>query len=146
MSASRSVPKRVLLIGLLFCLGGVLAIWEVIASALRSQLYLNLSVFLLPVGIGLLLGKPWGRLWADIWFVLGYLCCLAIAVMPFISQGNLQVRFFNHQVTGAAGIPYILGTTLFLAAFIGVLHKLLYTQRANEYFRKDGHGHPKGNR
>ena len=45
------MPIRILIIGLLSCLAGVLAIWEVIADLMQDHLNLNFAVFLLPVAV-----------------------------------------------------------------------------------------------
>lgn len=58
------MPKRVLIIGLLFCLSGILAIWDVLSGICQNRLSLNFAVLLLPVGIGLLRGRQRSQWWA----------------------------------------------------------------------------------
>jgi hypothetical protein len=60
------MPKRVLIIGLQFCLGGLSAIWDMLFGLFHSRIGFNFGELLLPVGIGLLRGKPTSKWWAGI--------------------------------------------------------------------------------
>lgn len=131
-----NIPKRIIIIGTLFCLGGVLAIWEVLSDLLESHINLNFAVFLLPVGIGLLRGKPRSQWWARIWIILGYLLCAFLVVVVFVAPENAHASWFEHEIRGPAAIPYVLLVLAILAVVFISTHKLLYSDRAKAYFNR----------
>lgn len=45
------MPKRIIAIGLIFVICGVLSILEVLAALTQSRIYLNFAVLILPVGV-----------------------------------------------------------------------------------------------
>ncbi len=45
------MPKRILIIGILFCLGGILAIWEVVSDLFQSRLNLNFPAQRPAIGV-----------------------------------------------------------------------------------------------
>jgi uncharacterized membrane protein (DUF485 family) len=131
------MPKRVLVIGLLFCLGGVCAIWDVLSALFRSCLNLNFAVLLLPVGIGLLRGKPSSQWWARFWIILGYVLCGLLVVFVPLLPGSAHATWFGTDLHGPEAVPYVIGMALFFAVLLFVLHKLLYSEKANRFFRRD---------
>jgi hypothetical protein len=128
------MPKRVLIIGLLFMLFGALAIWTVIEAALRNRIYLNFGVFLFPVGIGLLRGKISSRWWARMWIILGYLGIGLMIVLALASPQSLSASWFDAEVRGRRAVPYVIAAAAVLAAGLIVCHRLLYSPKANGYF------------
>ena len=128
------MPKRILIIGLFFCVGGILAIWDVVSAVFQSSLYLNFGVFLLPVGIGLLRGKPSSQWWARFWIIIGYLGCGLLVVVPVVWPGSAHVTWFDIQLRGPEAVPYVIGMGLFFAALLVVEHRLLYSEKANRFF------------
>ena len=99
---------------ILFCLAGMLAIWEVISDLVHSHLNLNFAVFLLPVGIGLLRGKPRSQWWARFWFILGYILCALLVVMVLVSPGNLACHpfAFNRDLSRVVVYGYLRRITI----------------------------------
>jgi len=132
------MPKRVFIIGLLFCLGGILAIWEVLSGLFQSCLNLNFAVLLLPVGIGLLRGKQGSQWWARFWIILGYILCGALIILVMLSPGSARATWFGTELQGSGAAPYVIGMALFFAVLLFVLHKLLYSEKANRFFRRGG--------
>jgi peptidoglycan/LPS O-acetylase OafA/YrhL len=130
------MPKRIIVIGILFCLAGVLAIWEMLSDLFRSHINLNFAVFLLPVGIGLLRGKPRSQWWARFWIVLGYLFCVLLMVMAIVSPQNAHASWFGKEIGGSRAVPYVLLMAALSAGAFMVVHKLLYSEKAKLYFNR----------
>jgi len=130
------MPKRIIIVGILFCLGGALAIWEVLSGLFQSHIYLNFAVFLLPVGIGLLRGKLRSQWWARFWIILGYIFCVILVVLAIVSPRNAHASWFGREIAGSQAIPYILLFSALLAVSLVVMHRLLYSEKAVAYFNK----------
>ena len=128
------MPKRIFIIGVLFCLSGVLAIWDVLADILQSHINLNFAVFLLPVGIGLLRGSLRSQWWARFWIILGYILCVVLVEMVIVSPGSSHVIWFGREIRGSSAVPYDLLFITLNAALLYVLHRLLYSEKAIAYF------------
>lgn len=133
-----SIPKRILILGILFILAGILAVWEVVSDLMNSHLNLNFAVFLLPVGIGLLKGKRSSRSWAKFWIILGYLLCGLLSVLAMVAPGNAHAYWPGHEVRGPAAVPYVLLFAALLALFLMVMQMLLRSDKANAYFNHAG--------
>lgn len=129
----RKMPKRVLLIGILFCLGGVLAIWDVVSDLSRGHIDINLAVFLLPVGIGLLKGKRTSQWWARLWVILGYVACFLLATA---SPENVTASWFGREMKGDAAVPYVVSVAVAFALALLVIHRLLYSEKAMAFFSR----------
>lgn len=127
------MPKRVLLIGILFCLGGVLAIWDVVSDLSRGHIDINLAVFLLPVGIGLLKGKRTSQWWARLWVILGYVACFLLATA---SPENVTASWFGREMKGDAAVPYVVSVAVAFALALLVIHRLLYSEKAMAFFSR----------
>ena len=130
------MPKRIITIGVLFCLGGALAIWEVLSDLVQSHINLNFAVLLLPVGIGLLRGKLSSQWWARFWIILGYILCALLVVLVIMSPDNANASWFGREITGSSAVPYVLVISALLAVFLVVIHKLLYSEKAIAYFNQ----------
>ena len=136
------MPKRILIIGILFCLGGALAILEVVSDLFRSHVNLNFAVLLLPVGIGILKGKKSSQWWGRFWIILGYIACGLLAGASIIWPENVTANGLGREIRGSEAVPFVLlGAFLFTIIFI-VLHKLLYSQTSKAYF--EGKSEPTG--
>jgi serine/threonine protein kinase len=132
----KTMPKRIIIIGILFCLGGFSAIWDVLSDIFRSHINLNFAVFLLPVGIGLLRGKPRSQWWARFWIILGYILCALSVVVVIVSPENAHASWFDSEIRGSAAIPYVLLMLALLAVALIAVHKLLYSEKAQIYFKR----------
>ena len=130
------MPKRILVIGILFCLGGVLAIWDIITDLFQSSISLNFAVFLLPVGMGLLKGKPSSQKWARFWVILGYIFCVFMTSFVIVFPESASVRLAEHEIRGPEALPYALSLIALLAISLVVIHKLLYSEKALAYFNR----------
>ena len=130
------MPKRILIIGILFCLGGLLAIWEVASDLFRSHINLNFAVLMLPVGIGILKGKKSSQWWARFWIILGYIGCGLLVLASLAFPENVSADFMGNEIKGTQAVPYtIAGAILFTALFV-YMHRLLYSEIAQAYFNQ----------
>lgn len=130
------MPKRILIIGLLFCLGGVLAIWEVASDLFRSHINVNFAVLLLPVGIGILKGKKSSQWWGRFWIILGYIGCVLLVMASLLFSSNVSADFFGKEIKGVQAVPFaIVGAMLFTALFM-TMHRLLYSEVSQAYFTR----------
>ena len=128
------MPKRILIIGILFFLFGLPEIWHTISHSINSspkRLMLSSNLlFTLPpliVGIGLILGKTWSQKWANGLIILGYLGCLLMIIFPTAST----VRLSGDQ--DLTGVSALLAKVL-LISILALIHWLLYTHKSDEYF------------
>jgi hypothetical protein len=130
------MPKRIIAIGLLFVICGLLAIWDVIAGLAHSKFNLNFAVLMLPVGIGLLRGKKSSQWWARFWIILGY-CAMGLLILLAIAEPqSVYATWFGTQVRGPSAIPYVICVATVFTGVLIVLHRLLYSQRSNAYFNQ----------
>lgn len=130
------MPKRILIIGILFCLAGVSAIWDIIFNLSQSHLNLNLAVFTLPVGIGLLRGRANSRWWARFWIVLGYIACGLFILLCAFDSGNARATFLDKTLSGPPALLVIYPVVVALAGILYAINLLLFSARSNEYFHR----------
>lgn len=128
------MPKRILIIGILFCLGGILAISEVLAALLQSHFNINFAVLMLPIGIGILKGKKSSQWWARFWIILGYIVCILLMGASIAFPENLTANGFGRHIEGSEAIPYVLSGTALFATMIWIVHRALYSNVAQAYF------------
>ena len=128
------MPRRILFVGLVFCVAGLSAVNDVLKSCSESDLNLNFAVLLLPVGIGLFQGKARSRRWARFWIILGYFLCVLMFLALVVAPGSLSYEGFGFQLEGAdARIPALIVLSL-LSAFLILLHRLLFSPKASRFF------------
>jgi hypothetical protein len=121
-------------VGALFCVAGVLALFEIIYSFSQNRINLNFAVLLLPIGIGLLMGKSGARWWARISIYIGYLL-LAISVLTAIfSIENVYFVMGDTVLRGAAAMPFYLFILMLIGALLTVVKRVLYSAKASEFF------------
>ena len=137
VGSPNKMPKRVLVIGLLFCLGGISSIWDMLSDLFQSRLSFDFGVLLLPVGIGLLRGKQSSQWWARFWIILGYILCGLLVILVPLWPGSASAMWFNTKLQGPEAVPYVIGMALFLAVLLFVLHRLLYSEKANRFFQRE---------
>ena len=130
------MPKRILVIGLLFVLLGVLAIWDIVEAAMHRRIDINFAAFCLPVGVGLLRGKASSQWWARFWFFVGYVAVVALICLALASPQNVHASWFEHELDGRRAVPWAIGIGLALGLLLVFLHCLLYSARATSYFRR----------
>lgn len=130
------MPKRILIIGILFCFAGVFALWDIISGLTRSHLNLNFAVFTLPVGIGLLRGRAKSRRWARFWIILGYIACGLLIVFSAFNSANAQATFFDKSLSGPPALLVIYPVAVALAGIFYTINLLLFSARSNEYFHR----------
>jgi hypothetical protein len=104
----------------------------------EGHLYLNFSVFLLPVGIGLLRGRARSQWWARVWIFLGYLVCALLAVLALFMPEAANVSLPGIELHGPAALPYLFTTVCLVAFTLHIMHRLLYSPKACEWFGTRG--------
>jgi len=134
---NREMPKRIFIIAQLFFLTGVYAIYSVVADLINGHLYINLGVFMLPVGIGLFKGKSSSRWWAKFWMILGYvLCALMMVMLSFGDSSSFSAEWFGRSFVGGDALPYGWSICFVCLATNIVLHKLLCSAKSDTYFEQ----------
>lgn len=132
------MPRRILIIGLLFCFGGLHAIWQMVSALMEVRLFLNFSVLMLPVGIGLLRGRASSRRWARVWIILGYAICALGAVVAVASPQAVTLSWPGLDTRGIPALPYAY-VCLFLASFsLYIMQRLLDSPKARAWFGTEG--------
>lgn len=127
------MPKRLAVIGILFCIAGVLAIWNVIVAFAHQSLSFNFVVLLLPVGIGLLYGRMWARRWANVAIVAGYFFCGLLVLAPLLWPSYSHVGLFRLHITGLQTWPYFVSAALLLTIIIYLVKRVLYSVTVTVY-------------
>ena len=138
------MPKRIVIIGILFCLNGLLALWGIVSNFIQSgsvmgELVIDTStvqVLSLPIGIGLLLGRQWSQWWARILIVVGYVFCIASIIVAVISPEKVYMSWFGQSFTGNGKVPLFLTLIVVLIIILVCMHRLLYSQKAKDYFNR----------
>lgn len=94
------MPKRVVVICLLLCLGGFFSGWQLSGLLLsaREQAWAWWPVIVvtggflcLPAGVGMLMGYRWGRALAVVAFSVGYLVCAAMLATPLLDMDLVRI-------------------------------------------------------
>lgn len=127
------MPKRILLVGLLFILGGLGAILNVVTSLIQGTININFGILLLPVGIGLLRGRYASMMWARFWCLLGMGACLLLAILALMKSENAKFIWFDQTIDGPAAVPYCLAGAAFFGALIFLVYRLLKSRQAEDY-------------
>ena len=136
------MPKRILIIGILFLLNGLFALWGIISEFIQSGSVLGelvittntVQVLSLPIGIGLLMAKQWSRWWARILIVVGYIFCITSIIVAIVSPEKVYMSWFGQSFTGNWKVPIFLTLTVLLTIILVCMHRLLYSQKADSYF------------
>lgn len=139
------MPKRIFIIGNLFCLVGFFGIWnlatdlyQLIMNVTQWNLDLSkiLAVLLLPIGISLLLGQAWAQWWARLSIVVAFVFCLVSIVFAIASPEDTYFNGFNQSLTGISALPYVITPFLILTSVLVFMYRLLYSNKANTYFNR----------
>ena len=144
MSAITQMPKRILIIGILFCINGLFALWGIVSDFMQSgsvfgELVIDtttVQVFSLVIGIGLLMGRQWSQWWARLLIVVAYIFCLTSVIIAIISPEKIYISWFGQSYAGNWKLPLFLTLTALLIIVLGCMHWLLYSQKATMYFRR----------
>lgn len=97
-------PISVFCIGLLFTVFGVWALYEVVTELTVGNLSLNLAVFWVFTGPGLLSGKESSRQWARFWLALLQVVMLVAAVVIVFVPSMVYFHLFNLSLHGGAAV------------------------------------------
>ena len=132
------MPKRILVIGMLFSFLGLISVMNITSGLLNSQLYKDPFVLLLPIGLGIIKRQLWAQWCARFCIILGYILCSAFTVMAISSPKNGAFTFgwFGRSYTfaGYEGTFFLVLLIVLLLVSLGLMHKLLYSEKAKDYF------------
>jgi hypothetical protein len=129
-------PTRVLVIGLLFCTAGVLALGSMIWGFSKGRLDLNPMALMLLVGIGVLRGRTNSQWWATLWLIFGYGLCGVLVVAELAWPGQTDIQGFGYHFKGGYPIPGLFACCLIPAVGLITLHVLLSSRKSQEWFRQ----------
>jgi len=132
------MPIRVLIIGLLFCLAGASSLFDVLSGLFASSFNLNFGVFMLPVGIGLLRGKPSSLRWAKAWIKFGYALFAFLVIVANIFPDSASASWFGRDYNGPEAVPYLTMAVAGFTAGLIVIHRLLRSEVSQAFFEPDG--------
>jgi hypothetical protein len=107
-----------------------------VVALFAATVNLNFAVLLLPVGIGLLRARRSSRTWAAFWIGIGYLGCVALAVMALVQPRNATAFIGSLRLTGAAAVPAILAVALILCALLSIVLLLLFSKPVNDFIAR----------
>jgi hypothetical protein len=93
-------PIGLSIVGWAFIAIGLLAAWDIIEDALNSRVNLNLTVLMIPVGIGLLRGRSSSRYWALIWIGLTALSSGLMFVFYPFNGDNWSITWSASELQG----------------------------------------------
>ena len=124
------------MLGSLFALSGIFAIWSIIEAAMQNRIFFNFGVFLLPVGIGLLRGRKSSQWWARFWIILAYIAIIAVICLIFAYPQNAKATWFGTEIRGTRAIPYAFGFAALFGLVLHICHRLLYSPKASKYLSK----------
>ena len=91
---------------------------------------------MLPVGIGPFRGLRSSQWWARFWIRLGYALCALLVLLALFFHRMAHAPWCNASVSGAAAIPYVMVTSIGMACILYVMQRLLYSEKAREYFTR----------
>jgi hypothetical protein len=117
------MPRRLLVIGGIYTAIGAasalgMAVWLFTGHGLR----VDVTVFLLPVGLGLLRAKPSSRRWAAFWAgFVGGLLLLGLALVSLLG-GSASAVFSVGPLTGFAANLFVLGIVALCVLAVWVLY------------------------
>lgn len=127
------MPKRILIIGILFILCGLSAGWEIIRGLMNDKINLNFGVLTLFTGIGLLRGVPRSRISAKVWIGIGYTICAVFVCIAFFSIDSLTFTSGSTIVRGPdALLPFSIVLVTFFTLLL-IMHTALNTPKAIAY-------------
>ena len=135
-ASSAERPRRVYIIGVLFCFTGGLMLGHMLWSLAKGTLVLNPLALMVPVGIGLLRGKTNSQWSATLWLVLGYCTCLVLIVAELTRPGEIHIRWQGVDWRGQYSGAVLIGCCLLAGGVLAGMHWLLRSARADAYFRE----------
>ena len=114
-------PTSISLISVLFLIVGAVTGFQILNSLFNNHLYLDSSVLMIPVGLGLLKGRSSSRGWAKFWIALfAVISGILLLFYPFLG-GSYTMTIFGRPLAGterhlvAVGLPVL---TLLLARWM----------------------------
>jgi cellulose synthase/poly-beta-1,6-N-acetylglucosamine synthase-like glycosyltransferase len=128
------MPKRILIIGLVFCLGGIHATWEMLSALMDSRIFLDVGALMLPVGIGLLRGRARSRWWARVWILIGYAICAIALVIALFNPQSVSISWPAPGTRGIPALPYAFACLFLAFLTLHIMQRLLDSRKSREWF------------
>jgi uncharacterized membrane protein len=127
------VPKRLALLAILFCILGVLCLWDAVRAILGQWVSLGFIFWLLlPVGIGLLRGKSAARSWARLLIAIGYCICALAVVVAALHPDSLYSAGTHGE---ALRLRFTVGAVI-TAAILYLMQRTLGSQPVTDYLQR----------
>ncbi|GAA5495982.1 hypothetical protein Rhal01_02163 [Rubritalea halochordaticola] len=127
------MPKRLAIVGTLYILAGLAAIWSIISQLMNSHVNFNLAILMLPVGIGLLNGKASSRGFAIFWVVLGYIGCALVALFGFFFPEDLTFTSGGEIIYGKDALPPTLAYVTAFTTLLLIIQLILRSPKVVAY-------------
>lgn len=129
-----NIPKRLVLIAGLCCLIGALAFYDFVLSLIYfKHISVNLAWLLIPVGLGLFLGKQSALMWAKIWCLIAYVLLGFVIVIFFAYPGMIKVDIDGKSYYGEDNL--LIAILLCLTYLVGItlIHVQLYHHKVTAF-------------
>ncbi len=110
----RQVPLSLKIVAILFVIGGISAVIEVLVALMQGRLNINFGVLGLFIGPGLLALRPGWRICALVFTWIGLIGVPLVAILMLTHAGLLDLNVFGIKVGHA---PKWLGVVIAIGVF-----------------------------
>lgn len=108
MSPSHDIPQPLKIVAYLFIVGGMLCVLNVIIALMNARIRIDLGVFGIFIGIGLLRLNPRSHTWAMLFTWIGMIISPIVTLIFLITPG--QLKMWGRTVGQAPpGFGFLLG-------------------------------------
>lgn len=114
-TTSRNLPLSLVIVALLFILGGISAVIEVVLALMNDHLNINFGVLGIPIGIGLLRLRRGWRALALVFIWIGLIACPIIGGLFLWNSGPLDFTVFGQK---NGNVPKVFGVALVVGFFV----------------------------
>lgn len=134
------MPKRILFVGLFFCIYAVLAAVSIAEAWMNLRPYFHFGIFLFPVGVGLLQGRPRAREWARCCVVLGYITAavvpLYLIIYMAVKRAQAGDRVPAAVLDASDTVPRLMLWAICLVIAAVIVQAVLNSEKAKAYFER----------
>jgi hypothetical protein len=118
MDQNRQIPASLKVVAILFILGGLSAVIEVLVSLAHSRININFGVLGLFIGPGLLALRPGWRTCALVFLWIAMIALPIVAALMLMHSGPLDFNVFGQKVGHAPkGFGLAVAFIVFFLAF-----------------------------
>ncbi|MBN8420914.1 MAG: hypothetical protein J0L73_18500 [Verrucomicrobia bacterium] len=127
-------PTSITVIGVIFIIAGFVAAWGCVYALLHHHVKLNLAVFMIPVGFGLLKSRSSSRWWAKVWIgFFSLVVGLMLGFYPFYGD-RYSVTWFDEQLVGTPRHAVAVGIPIVFLIFARLIWRSLASPAAAPFF------------